>query len=245
MKRFAMLGLLVFSLGVVGWTVADDPIAEPDDPPIRLKRKPKPNEELPAEPQPNRPKAEEPPSDKPAPEEDPQEILARIEKNLKAARQRLAEKDPGTGTRTIQQDIIKDLDALIAFNKRQPPPPSGGGGSSSNQQNQNQSASSSQSQNGGNPAGAPKSNRNPPDGQNPGTGNASANGNDGGQGSDSRAKDADRLADLYKDVWGHLPEAMRMEMDTYAREKFMAKYSDLLRQYYATLAEKGRQRGDR
>jgi hypothetical protein len=47
----------------------------------------------------------------------------------------------------------------------------------------------------------------------------------------------DKLADLYKDVWGHLPDRLRQEMDLYYREKFMPRYSELLRQYYATLAE--------
>ena len=53
------------------------------------------------------------------------------------------------------------------------------------------------------------------------------------------------MADLSKDVWGHLPEALRQQMDAYARETFMLKYQDLLRQYYATLAEKGRKEAER
>jgi hypothetical protein len=51
-----------------------------------------------------------------------------------------------------------------------------------------------------------------------------------------------KIADLYKDVWGHLPESLRQEMDQYSREQFMAKYGDLLKQYYATIAEKGRRK---
>jgi len=47
----------------------------------------------------------------------------------------------------------------------------------------------------------------------------------------------DKLADLYKDVWGHLPDRLRQEMDLYYREQFMPRYSELLRQYYAALAE--------
>jgi hypothetical protein len=47
----------------------------------------------------------------------------------------------------------------------------------------------------------------------------------------------EKLADLYKDVWGHLPDRLRQEMDLYYREKFMPRYSELLRQYYAALAE--------
>ena len=54
-----------------------------------------------------------------------------------------------------------------------------------------------------------------------------------------------RLADLYKDIWGHLPETMRAEMNAYAsREEFMTKYRDLLKQYYTTIAEKGPRKGE-
>ncbi len=47
-----------------------------------------------------------------------------------------------------------------------------------------------------------------------------------------------RLADVYKDVWGQLPEKMRQEMDLYFREDFTPRYSELLRQYYSSLAER-------
>ena len=54
-----------------------------------------------------------------------------------------------------------------------------------------------------------------------------------------------KTAEMYKDIWGHLPESMRQEMSQYTREQFMAKYNDLLKQYYATIAEKGRKQSDR
>ena len=38
---------------------------------------------------------------------------------------------------------------------------------------------------------------------------------------------------MYKEVWGHLPESLRQEMNAYSREQFMAKYEDLIKQYYA------------
>ena len=53
----------------------------------------------------------------------------------------------------------------------------------------------------------------------------------------SPKRENDKLADLYKDVWGHLPERLRQEMDLYYREQFMPRYSELLRRYYAALAE--------
>ena len=63
---------------------------------------------------------------------------------------------------------------------------------------------------------------------------------------DSKKKEeaANKIADVYKDVWGHLPESLRGEMNAYSREQFMAKYGDFIRQYYATLSEKGRKKGD-
>jgi len=45
---------------------------------------------------------------------------------------------------------------------------------------------------------------------------------------------------MYKDVWGHLPEKMRQEMDTYFKERFMPRYSDLLKEYYSTISEQGK-----
>src|SRR5262249_14689287 len=65
-----------------------------------------------------------------------------------------------------------------------------------------------------------------------------------GGGTKRQADGMNKIADLYKDVWGHLPETLRQEMDQYAREKFMAKYNDLLKQYYATIAAKGHRKGE-
>lgn len=53
----------------------------------------------------------------------------------------------------------------------------------------------------------------------------------------SPKRENDKLADLYRDVWGHLPERMRQEMDLYYREQFMPRYTELLKRYYAALAE--------
>lgn len=47
----------------------------------------------------------------------------------------------------------------------------------------------------------------------------------------------EKMADVYRDVWGHLPESLRQEVDHYYRERFMPKYRELLRQYYTRLAE--------
>jgi hypothetical protein len=53
------------------------------------------------------------------------DIIANVAKNMKAAEERLQQKDPGDVTRKIQRDIIDDLDELIKQNAK-----SAGGGSS-------------------------------------------------------------------------------------------------------------------
>ena len=47
----------------------------------------------------------------------------------------------------------------------------------------------------------------------------------------------DSLGDFAKDIWGHLPDTLRQEVDHYYREQFMPRYRDLLQQYYLRLAE--------
>ena len=46
-----------------------------------------------------------------------------------------------------------------------------------------------------------------------------------------------------KQVWGHLPEQLRREMNHYYKEQFMPKYGDMLRDYYSGLAEASRPGG--
>jgi hypothetical protein len=65
--------------------------------------------------------------------------------------------------------------------------------------------------------------------------------NQGGGGGQSKGE-ISRLDEMYKDVWGHLPETMRAQMNAYSREQFMAKYNDLIKQYYSTVAEKSRKK---
>jgi hypothetical protein len=66
---------------------------------------------------------------------------------------------------------------------------------------------------------------------------------DGGGGNSTQKHNS--IADLQrteKDIWGHLPEAKRQEMDAYARDRFMPKYDELLRQYYRTISEQSRKK---
>ncbi|HEV3203209.1 MAG TPA: hypothetical protein VGY77_02445 [Gemmataceae bacterium] len=222
---------------------AIEPPQEPMDPPVRLKKKEKP--EMPENgarpPELSKPKESKPaaePADSINLEKDAADILARVSKNMRVSEDRLAAKDAGEGTRDIQRDIIKDLDALIEKTKRQ-------------QQQHQQHQSSSSSSTG-------KNNRRQSDSRNPSRQNQGsltrkpdaaatqndAMGNQAGMGGKGQKGSLNRIADLYKDIWGHLPETLRQEMDQYSREKFMDKYSEMLKQYYATIAEKGHRKGE-
>lgn len=52
-------------------------------------------------------------------------------------------------------------------------------------------------------------------------------------------------AELAKEIWGHLPESLRAEMNAYSNpQPFMPRYDDLIKKYYRAIAEKGRKKGD-
>lgn len=73
-----------------------------------------------------------------------------------------------------------------------------------------------------------------------GSGKSGDSSSDRGRGEEGKANKA---ADVYKEIWGHLPESLRSEMNAYFNDKqFMAKYDDLIKRYYSAIAEKGRPR---
>lgn len=297
---FCLLGVLI-----VGLAVAQDPARDdPDDPPIRLKKKPaeapKPpmndDKKDPAKPPMNDDKKDpaKPPmnddkkdpakkmgdKDEPepqAPKEDEAEVLNRVAKNARLAEEKIANKELGGGTRQLQEDILSDLDSLIRA-AESPPPQGGGGGGDSNDNQQNQQNNSKSQSGGGGSMGkqsgkqgggsspSPSSSRqarqqrrsgsqqakksgsgsdapssdSDPNRQRPGE----TGGNNGGGGAKG-SEGPDKNADIYKDVWGHLPESLRAEMNAYSNDKqFMSKYDELIKRYYRSLAEEGRKKGD-
>jgi len=257
------LALLTALLVALAPGAAQDskPAQPDDDPPVLLKKKKADDKPSPAKPEPNeeKPKAEAKPDAK---KDDPdadleaksKEIMARIAKNLRSAEDRLKSNDTGDGTQQVQRDIVKDLDSLLETIKQQ------------EQQQQNQQQQPGVGMGGGKskPGGTSRRTvRKPGQGQKQGQGQGQGQGQQPsakggekpgqgpqekgqGQGGDQAGKGGtspegvDKLADLYKDVWGHLPETLRQEMDAYQKEGYMAKYRELLKLYYATIAEKGR-----
>jgi hypothetical protein len=64
-----------------------------------------------------------PVAESPSPAEDPAVVIERIIQNSKQVGEKLAQNDTGTQTRQTQNQILKDIDALIN-QKSDPPPPS-------------------------------------------------------------------------------------------------------------------------
>jgi hypothetical protein len=259
----------------------------------------------PAEPKPAEKKAEPKKDENPAEDEvDVQKTAERIAENAEKAGGRLKDKDAGADTRKLQDEILKDIDALIKKAQNPPPPPMGGdmnpmppppksdnmpppkggmpppqtpmpmGGMAGGDPmpkagNSGGGASGTDRKDGGR---RPRRDRRPrgespmpmgmgepmakagPMGKDPMPAKLEPKDGPRGQkegmpkedkfGKASPRRENDKLADLYKDVWGHLPERMRQEMDLYYREQFMPRYSELLRQYYAALAEQKKKGGD-
>jgi hypothetical protein len=201
------------------------------------------------------------PMPKPAPDAQapPKEIdvaktTERIVNDAKEAGKRLAAKDPGDQTQRIQKEIIANIDSLIRKAQEPPPPMNSDNSSSTSSGMKKSDGNAKQPMDGGSSSAAAerKQRREQKNGQaNGGSRTQPASSGQrpdpmkvfGGASSATNKIEPKgalpRLPDVYKDVWGHLPEKMRQEMDLYFREQFMPRYSDLLRQYYSSLAERG------
>src|SRR5262249_49768013 len=117
--------------------------------------------------------------------------------------------------------------------------PQGGGSSSRRQQKQQKVARGMRNQPPPEPKGGQVARNNPGGGRPQGSGSPKSQ--MGPFPEDPRtAGGQPDVSQLIRDIWGHLPDSKRAEMDAYAREKFMAKYDALIRKYYETLSETSR-----
>jgi hypothetical protein len=261
---YTVLGLFVLTLAYAGLAAADDPILDPNEPPVRLKKKKnldgdktvdkktEPRKDGEDKKDDENKKKDGADKDKildPEKEVDPKEererLIKGMLKKMETVEERLAKNDPGLGTREMQRDILKDLDALIEQTKKQPPPQSRRQSSRS----QKNSRNPKNSKNSGNPKNS-KDSKKSKDKKGQRKDKASANSKKGregkkdGNGQGGKAKNAkknkSKLAELYKDVWGELPKTLRLEMDAYSRAKYIREYEALLKQYYRTISEEDR-----
>jgi len=203
--------------------------------------------------------------------EDEQDVLKRVRDNMQGVEDKLGNKEIGDPTQQQQRDIIKDLDDLI--NRSQQQENGGGGGGANQQQNQdqdqdqqNQKGGQQQKQKAGQKQGKQgqqqqqRAQRQPRQQQQRQQQQMAKNdrkeqdkkkedggGQDGGMGKKGDGETGGPKNDdkPLREVWGHLPESLRAEMNAYSNPKpFMPRYDDLIKKYYRTIAEQGRKKGD-
>lgn len=244
------------------------PSGRADDPPDRLEKKPAPTE-------PKRSGAPPKPDEKPArddedqpktdPAADAAKLREKIAEDMQAAEKKLKDRDSGPDTQQAQDRALRNIDKLIDLANNPPPPPPQQppmGGSPP-------PMGGDQQQQGGQPQSRPQSGQSRREQREqrrqqargkqprPQTQTQSAGAQKGGEqlgnnvgqpgsGGMKAAGQPEQITDVVKDIWGHLPETLRQEMDHYYRDRFMPRYRDLLQEYYSRIAERDRtRRGDR
>jgi len=142
--------------------------------------------------------------------------LGEIIKEMRDVEQRLGKPETGEDTQSKQKRIVKQIETIIQQMKQ-----SGSSGSMAmrrmRQQGQKPGDQSGQTP-GANAAGAPAT---------------------------KPAKPSDRHALAGgKDIWGHLPEELRQEMENVFKEEALPKQAELIRRYYLSVAKQTLVRGD-
>lgn len=183
--------------------------------------------------------------------------LDRAIQAMRDAQQRMEADEAGGKTLELQRQAIRDLTALIEKIKNPPPQDQQNSDQQNQDQNQDKSKSKSKQSKGRKirrlvksqkgsampeNAGEPKTAQN----QAEQPGSNSDNAKDSSENVDPKKAaeaEAARQRQLVKDVWGHLPPALREELLNVYSEKYLPRYEDLVRRYYEALAEKQKNRG--
>jgi len=160
-----------------------------------------------------------------------------IVKRMKAAQTRLKDGDTGPDTRGIQEQVVQDLEKLIDAASRQ--------SDSSRSSNKSPSGGKSpkESEN-GSPQPSQAAQRSGADGASATTGGA-APGKRGGTTNPRPVQAKVSITgrgSLVREVWGHLPPAVRERVPVNFSETVLPAYDELVRRYFEALLEESPQR---
>lgn len=162
--------------------------------------------------------------------ESPADLLERAIKQMRDARLRIGSGKTGAETQQLQQQTVKDLTRLIELLQSQPPPQQQ---SPPNQQQQKQQPKPL-------PPRPKKGEQQKKPGQQPNDGKNSTDRLEKARKNQLKAETAHKQ--LLKDIWGHLPEAVREKMRNSFSEDYLPKYAAEVRKYYEELAKRKRSR---
>lgn len=152
---------------------------------------------------------------------------------MRSVQSRIGNKDAGARTQEDQARIVKDLEQLIEqlqqqSNSGKPPPKQDSQPQPENEEPTEQAQS--QPENSAKQQAARRKQEN----------SKAAESTDRTEPGKPVTIEEARREELEKDVWGHLPPALRKQLLNVYSDKFLPKYEDLVRSYYETLAERGR-----
>ncbi len=177
-------------------------------------------------------------------QETPAEVLDRTVNNMRDAGEQIEAGQAGKETVQKQQRVIDDLARLIELLQNQPPPPQPDQNNPPQQPNPDQKPQAppkdqqeqDQQQKQQQQKEEEQAQRKPADGQD-------------SQERQDKAKETQRRAaeraKLFKDIWGHLPEAVRNELRNNFSEEYLPKYAPEVRKYFEELAKRRRAEGTR
>ncbi|TWU08659.1 hypothetical protein CA54_38950 [Symmachiella macrocystis] len=168
----------------------------------------------------------------------PGEVLDRAVNQMRDVSQRIEAGLPGQETQQLQQKVLDDLTQLIELLQNQPPPPPPNPNnqppppqndkkpkphpkSDTQQQQEGQQQKREQQE---------QTERRPKDGQD------SEERFDESQAEKARAAAARKR--MLKDIWGHLPEAIRNRLLNNFSEEYLPKYAPEVRKYYEDLGQR-------
>jgi hypothetical protein len=157
---------------------------------------------------------------------------------MRSAQKRIGASDTSSQTQKIQEQVVQDLEELLALLKKQQSRQNSSQQSSNqkqdNQKNQRQKMEKGRSD--------PQNSQSQGDRRND---DKSADSQERTDAARAKAAEDARRAQMLKDVWGHLPPHVREAIRNALRDNYLPKYDDLVKKYYEALAEKNRKRPPR
>jgi hypothetical protein len=165
--------------------------------------------------------------------------VAPIVKQMKAVQTRLKEGNTGSETREIQQQVVRDLEKLIDAASRQSGSPNQGSGKSQSGEKSLTGEKSPQNSVNGSPPPSQAAQRGGAEGASAKAG-GSAPGKHGGRRMAKPIQTKVALPgerSLLREVWGHLPPAMREHVRVDFSETVLPAYDELVRRYFEALLE--------
>jgi hypothetical protein len=148
--------------------------------------------------------------------------LLELSRKMQAAEQKLRGGDASETTQQLQREVIDQLDQLIALFESQMQQSQTSQGAEGNTEEGEQPTTGDESEQAGDESGAGTDSRDGMPGED-------------GAGRDERERGMSPAA--RDDVWGHLPERLRQQLQNAAVERFLPKYEDLIEAFYRRLAE--------